>query len=211
VQIAGQCLTACKTCTSLTVCNTCINGYYLRNDSRCYSSCLASTYVDNSSWMCKNCPPSCAICQNATYCTVCAVGNYMMTDNMCYSACPKRYYSDNDQLTCKNCPFDCYTCNSDGSCLSCDSLDDHRKPSFDGLRCVAADGYFDNNATVCASCPLICSACTSLTNCTACKPGYFLRIDNYCYTSCLARFFPNTVNNTCDMCPYDCYTCNNIE
>jgi len=135
----------------------------------------------------------------------------MMPNNMCYSNCSKGYYADNDQLTCKNCPYDCLTCNSDGTCTDCDELNDYRKLSSDGPRCVAKDGFFDNNATVCVACPAACLTCTSLTNCTACKTVFFLRGDNYCYTTCYVRFYPNVLNNKCDSCPYDCYTCNNIQ
>ena len=33
------------------------------------------------------------------------------------------------------------------------------------------------------------------------------RTQNTCRTYCSSRFFENTVNNTCDACPYDCYSC----
>jgi len=61
---------------------------------------------------------------------------------------------------------------------------------------------------VCLACPSICTACTSLAVCTACADTYFLRVDKYCYTTCLVRYFANSGNNTCTNCPYDCLTCN---
>jgi len=128
---------------------------------------------------------------------------------MCYSTCLERYYGDNDQLICKQCPTDCYTCNSDGNCITCNDTNDYRQLSIGGKRCVAKDHYFDNNVTVCALCASVCSTCTSLTSCTACETGYFLRNDNYCYDSCLSRYYGNIAYNKCENCPYDCYTCKN--
>jgi len=65
LQTAVPCLKICKTCTSLTVCKTCFNNTYLRSDNKCYTSCLASTYADNPSLTCKNCPSSCVMCKSA--------------------------------------------------------------------------------------------------------------------------------------------------
>jgi len=76
-------------------------------------------------------------------------------------------------------------------------------------RCVAKEGYFDNKTTVCSRCPSECKSCASLINCTYCNQGLFLRIDNFCYLTCLARYFANSLNNSCTNCPFECLTCKN--
>jgi len=87
-QIAAQCSAICSNCTTFTYCNLCTNGFLLRDDNRCYSTCLSSSYSDNATLSCKACPSTCALCQNSTYCTVCTIGNYLRLDNMCVSTCP---------------------------------------------------------------------------------------------------------------------------
>lgn len=126
---------------------------------------------------------------------------------MCYSTCLLRYYPDNNKLTCSKCPYDCYICNNDSTCIACNALEDFREIDTTTNRCIAKQGYFDNSNVVCVPCPSICMTCSSLTNCSACNKGYYLRIDAYCYTTCLDRYFANDVNNTCTNCPYSCLTC----
>ena len=75
-------------------------------------------------------------------------------------------------------------------------------------RCVPLAGYFDDfSSTVCSQCATGCSICPNTSSCTACFVDYYLRGDNFCYTTCLPYFFANRSSLTCDPCPYDCYTC----
>ena len=61
---------------------------------------------------------------------------------------------------------------------------------------------------MCVQCALTCSACNSTTICTACKTGYFLSFNNSCNQNCELRQFINITSSLCQMCPYDCLTCN---
>jgi hypothetical protein len=148
-QVASKCPSICQTCTSFTFCNSCSDGYFLRNDNNCYSTCLASFYADVSSKSCKQCPMTCSVCLNASFCSVCTSGNFLRSDNMCYPTCLNRFYGDAEKLICNSCPYDCFTCKSDGTCLTCNAITDHREINSNSTRCVPQQGYFESNFTVC--------------------------------------------------------------
>ena len=56
-------------------------------------------------------------------------------------------------------------------------------------------------------CPSSCLKCKSYAICLECAPGFFLRSDQLCYSSCPSRFFPDSIDKVCVACPYDCLTC----
>jgi len=45
----------------------------------------------------------------------------------------------------------------------------------------------------------------------SCISGYYLHIDNMCYTECPAHFYGNNISFKCNQCPYDCLTCNSFR
>ena len=77
------------------------------------------------------------------------------------------------------------------------------------LRCIAKVGFYDVSLSTCPSCPINCKSCISLTSCTACKGGFFMYIDNLCYTKCPDRYYFDSLALNCQPCPYDCQTCDN--
>jgi proprotein convertase subtilisin/kexin type 5 len=131
----------------------------------------------------------------------------MRPERLCYLDCLSRYYPDSNTKSCILCPYDCLTCQSNGTCLSCDTANDHRSLNIANGRCIPLQGYFDTHISACGLCPAGCSACSNLTFCSNCQDNYFLRGDNICYQSCLNRFFPDPTLKTCRACPFDCQTC----
>ena len=125
-QKSAKCLGVCSTCRSITYCMSCVTGYYLRSDNKCYSTCLPSFYADSKSLTCKACPQACALCLNFSYCQMCVNGNYLRVDYLCYPTCLERYFPDCNKLTCSKCPYDCFTCNDNGTCINCNALSDFR-------------------------------------------------------------------------------------
>jgi proprotein convertase subtilisin/kexin type 5 len=74
-------------------------------------------------------------------------------------------------------------------------------------RCIPIVGYFDNSFQTAAKCPLSCKACRSLTYCNACADGFFMFKDNLCYATCPTRYYFDSFGLNCQLCPYDCLTC----
>jgi proprotein convertase subtilisin/kexin type 5 len=138
---------------------------------------------------------------------------------MCNATCPVRYFADDNIRSCFSCPYDCYTCNSSGACLSCNETTDYRTLSSSTSRCVALPGYFEiikpaqrllqigAASSAIVVCPNSCATCSQSSVCSFCAANNYLRSDNYCYPTCLPRFFENNVSRRCVPCPYDCLSC----
>jgi len=125
----------------------------------------------------------------------------------CAQSCPPRYFMEETTRKCVRCPYDCYMCNKLGSCISCNETSDFRMMAKSAPRCLPLLGYFDNLTAVSVKCPTGCSFCTNLTYCSTCFAGYFLSIDNLCYSSCPSRTYANNVSRTCQACYFTCLTC----
>ena len=41
----------------------------------------------------------------------------------------------------------------------------------------------------------------------ACKPGFFMNPSQLCAKECPPRYYPSLQTSTCQLCPYDCLTC----
>jgi proprotein convertase subtilisin/kexin type 5 len=147
------------------------------------------------------------LCSIASNCSSCKSGFFLRQDSLCYAGCSPRFYPDSATLTCQACPYDCLACNGTGHCLSCDPTNDHRSLNSSTGRCVASTGFFDNGTTVALSCPSSCASCQNLTFCQNCLSGSYLRADHLCHADCSPRFVGNSSSLTCDLCPFDCYTC----
>ena len=61
--------------------------------------------------------------------------------------------------------------------------------------------------TVCVLCPFECVSCSSASVCSSCQSGFYLRADNFCYSTCLDGFFYNNETNTCYNCSLNCTLC----
>jgi len=102
--LSGACYTcpfSCTSCTSNTVCNTCITGYVLSYNVTNMCGC-----------------PYCTTCAyyNVTNCAVCDYTN--VTNAFCLT-CDIGYYLVNG--TCYQCPLQCATCTSAAVCQTCNT------------------------------------------------------------------------------------------
>lgn len=196
----------CLNCIPDGKCLTCdqANDHRVRNDST--GRCIAlSGFYDGNQTVCLLCPSVCTVCSSATVCSACAGGYYLRGDGYCHSNCTDRFYPEPSTLQCTACPYDCLTCDRFSVCLSCDAAVDRRVLNSSG-RCIPLDGYYDNLTSISVKCPPVCSTCSSATICSSCAEGYALRLDQFCYTSCLDSFYIDNMR-TCQACPQSCLQC----
>lgn len=127
------CTPPCATCTSDTVCVTCVALYNLDGTS-CVSTCSGNKIPIDG--VCRSCDPACLVCHTTTSnCSSCNAG-YLYTDELkrCSSSCPAGYikFSSNNSCipvcpspyynlsgVCTLCPADCLSCVSSNNCTSC--------------------------------------------------------------------------------------------
>ena len=95
-QTASFCPVSCSLCLNLTYCTSCNNGFYLRADNQCYSTCLERYYADSSSNTCKNCLYDCYTCNNNNGCLSCsATIDFRVLNNTSQRCVPINSYYDN--------------------------------------------------------------------------------------------------------------------
>ena len=150
------------------------------------------------------CPLGCAHCSSLIFCTSCISG-FVLSNNLCLNSCPVRHILKNG--VCQSCPYDCLECDNTGNCISCSNSSDFRALNLFTFRCTPLPGYFDAGVTVSVQCPGGCASCLNMTICSSCTADYYFRADRLCYTTCLARFFPNSSSQFCELCPFDCFIC----
>jgi proprotein convertase subtilisin/kexin type 5 len=162
------CQSPCSTCTSQSVCLSCLSNsskpYFDTTTNTCIAACPTGYY--GSVNVCVPCSILCKECSgNSTNCTICDTTQYAFFNNTCVALCPTGYF--NVSSNCTQCDVSCLTCvTSPTNCLLC------------------ASGYVTNGtAGVCTnSCPPgsvpYNGSCGCLVNCLTCSGTY-----NNC-TSC---------------------------
>jgi proprotein convertase subtilisin/kexin type 5 len=69
--VAAQCPLSCLACTSLSNCDSCVLGNFLRKDAMCYTDCLPRTYGQSQTLVCLDCPSDCYTCDSFGACLSC--------------------------------------------------------------------------------------------------------------------------------------------
>lgn len=49
--------------------------------------------------------------------------------------------------------------------------------------------------------------CSNGSSCIACQPSFFMNSSSLCAKECPPRFYPSQQTSSCQVCPYDCLTC----
>ncbi|KAL4507650.1 hypothetical protein ABPG73_012338 [Tetrahymena malaccensis] len=194
-----DCPTGCLTCTSKTMCQTCVQGYILiQNQSQtvCQQCTIGQGFFLAADQSCRMCFPGCSQCigQYQYQCTKCNEGFQFRSgvcisitncdkilDNNCQQ-CKKGYYLNSDQF-CVPCPVGCLNCNSDQSCTECDNAKNYylQTSTRACLFCNTLSGQLFVNDT-CQQCFLGCSSCSVTSqNCITCSDNYYLdKSQNIC-------------------------------
>lgn len=138
------CTAPCKTCSSVTACQSCITGFFLDGTKcivdncktmgglRTCVECKPGYFLTNNGQSCNMCPPYCVACSDSVKCTLC-VGGFVLTQagictlsncktmqgDLCVE-CEVGYYVLGDRKTCGPCQSVCRTCDKVAqNCTSC--------------------------------------------------------------------------------------------
>ncbi|KRX07476.1 Insulin-like growth factor binding protein, N-terminal [Pseudocohnilembus persalinus] len=213
-----SCDVSCATCTSLAVCQSCNNGYYLYNNS-CQATCPDGYYPDNNLNECVICNSACLTCTGSsnTDCIDCQTTPqyyFMSSDSTCYATCPTGYYPSDttNPKSCQQCTSGCATCTSNSDCQSCSS---GYYLANNSCSTTCPNGLFQNDATnECDSCDSTCETCSgpASNECITCKSSpqhYFMSSDSSCYEICPDGYYASDITNpkSCETCPSGCATC----
>jgi hypothetical protein len=200
----------CKTCNSLGICTSCIEGFGLYKDDNICVNIKNDDYykndTDNRYYPC-NLLKGCNKCKSKDFCIECDEIEYTLIDNNCrnISELGDRYYRDENTSSykmceegveycerckngkeCKKC-FENYTKidNINSSCHLIEDLDDKYYPDPDDDTNYKSCSYLIDN----------CISCNS-SQCFLCKDGYIFINDNFseCYLKSsinLSDYFTN--------------------
>ncbi|KAL4481590.1 hypothetical protein ABPG74_007679 [Tetrahymena malaccensis] len=188
-------VTNCKSCdSSLQICQQCITGYYLYNNS-CFSSIQNQTYCDTNN-ICYSCDlTKCVNCiHSADYCTSCQSNQYLLS-NVCYNC------DSSKCLTCQNTQDTCLSCQPyqylfNNSCYNSNP---------DGAYCQLTNGL---NYYTCQSCSQNCKICTGigLNQCQQCFPSAYFYQNTCTLSQPLQTYCDNHL--ICYQCDSTCKYCN---
>lgn len=87
VNLCQTCINNCKTCTSATICTSCVEGFYYNATAQtCNINCPQGSYINRVNRTCDFCPTGCQLCaqRNGTVvCPKCATGYYLFNHTTC--------------------------------------------------------------------------------------------------------------------------------
>ncbi|KAL4494813.1 hypothetical protein ABPG73_004253 [Tetrahymena malaccensis] len=104
-RICKQCTTGCDYCTNNLYCNTCLQGFFLNQNTQ----------------KCSSCDSQCQQCSGPSLqdCTGCQSGLILFM-NQCIKNCPYNYYLDSSTNLCQKCTDpNCKICNQSNQCQQC--------------------------------------------------------------------------------------------
>lgn len=206
------CPSSCSICTSLTLCTSCVLGFYLQNGA-CVTGCTLIYYANPTTRACvvsSQCNPYFGI--NSTH--TCAPG------------CPTGQFPNTQYYRCDSCASTCVSCTSLGNCLGCvtDSISannfcygfcnisgivngtntSNMYFSSKNNSCVAScpNGTF-SSIVYCLVCGGSCATCTGSANqCLSCANGLYV-LNGSCMSSCPTGYKPIATLN-CVYCGTSC-------
>lgn len=209
----AACVSPCSTCTALTLCASCVSGYFLYQQS-CLTACPAG--YAGFTGICSACQSPCRTCSPSTGdCTSCLTSlspPMFLTGASCVlgSNCPTLTYPNQTNNECVSCVMPCQTCTSSTTCLTCIAgYNLHLGVCYSN--CL--DGFTPINS-VCTACISPCSTCAgTTTTCLSCNQSlalYYL-YNSYCITSCPATKYGSDATYECLPCVSPCYTCTSLS
>jgi proprotein convertase subtilisin/kexin type 5 len=209
-QQCEKCISPCLTCSSSSVCQTCVTSYSLDGTS-CNTSCSNNKISINQ--VCTACDGPCLTCvvstSNCTSCqsgllynqqlstctSSCQAGYYKLaTNSTCVQVCPQLYYTTATE--CVTCPPLCIECTSSINCSAC-STGNYYYSNMCYSACPAQAPFSSADGHSCVTCSVAnCLTCSS-TLCITCNIGYLLIDRTSCIISCPVNETYNATSLKC--------------
>ncbi|KAL4484493.1 hypothetical protein ABPG74_019670 [Tetrahymena malaccensis] len=188
-QLKNQCIPCssnCMYCKDQTICNKCLQGFYLFPDQTCGFCDVQNGYFIQDD-KCIKCNQSCSSCsgKQESQCTKCNtnMGFFQFPDLTCKECnIIDGYFIDGDK--CFKCHKSCQTCvgEKQNQCQKCDSgLGLYLLSDNTCRKCDTNNGYFIDGGN-CISCYKSCKTCFGAKNdqCQECYENYQIN-KNICY------------------------------
>ena len=192
-----KCSNFCQTCSSASICLTCIDLNAYLESAVCLCNAGYSSYnlLDTSMLNCTKCDDGCNECTfNPYICISCSDISMELVSNKC--VCKSGFYEIAGEMgpQCVSCYQDCSTCTEADICKTC--VDINSTPDLI-QGCTCNNGFWKENTEsgyVCNQCSPGCAACIESSLCLTCEDGYF-------NSSSL------DLGGTCFVCNQHCKTC----
>jgi proprotein convertase subtilisin/kexin type 5 len=187
----------CRYCENSSICNQCLDDYFLHQGScrldcykrgkiydfsmsLCVEKCPSFFYPFFDSRInqnyCLKCGENCEKCFDSNSCVTCGSGWFLYT-NKCLEACPKNHVYIELERRCSNCPIG------------------------------QLEAFFDKKFLGCKECSSICKNCYGNTNnCSSCFDDYFY-LNGSCVSNCPFGTVNDLRSGTCSPCHQSCLEC----
>ncbi|CAD8132875.1 unnamed protein product [Paramecium octaurelia] len=197
-----QCMPNCKSCSILSICDVCYDGYFDNQCDKCHPSC-------------KNCRGSqknqCLECFDDRISNIIIIFGDGTSQVECQCNSIQQYY-DGD-FNCQNCDTKCNTCDGGSSshCLDC-FLSQNRVLVSKSCLCDQLNNYADLGDDQCylMYCGYGCADCQYIGlvyTCQSCHSGLTNRINDP-VTNCPCQDgYYEVSKKSCKQCPKQCGTC----
>jgi len=189
------------------------------NPYKCVLECPPKTWKNYFKKNCSICNESCKNCNDDTRnCLECEIDYFPLEDDrsLCFKKCPVGYILNDlsENIFCKKCSSNCENCDLKNNCLLCTNgfllnIIDNKCYSS----CIK--GYYgDSPNRICKQCIEPCLDCSSSNVCLTCVKGFFidpLFSDKNCVKTCTEGYWPNDLNNKCEICDTKCKICSSKD
>jgi len=98
--ICSICVSPCLTCSTISMCNSCVNGTWLYSGNNTCSNSCPSGFYNESSGNCTTCVSPCATCLAFSSCLSCSTNYFTNFSCVNGSLCPNGTYPNATTLKC---------------------------------------------------------------------------------------------------------------
>ncbi|KRX27658.1 Endoprotease bli-4, partial [Trichinella nelsoni] len=225
------CLRGCATCSSATLCDTCLPSMFLivsdpehlwhgKCETECPDGFLAEENKINGARRCLfKCDEGCLNCTAEGPCRFCKFGYFLNSFGHCVKSCGDGYYDDVNKRKCVKCPQNCEQCSKNANiCQVCKfdyalnsvgQCEPQKLRPCDRNEQCPLNSYCEKSGHVCQACHPDCAKCIGpgFDQCTLCKDGQAPNPkSNDC--SCKRGYYFNAKFVTCEKCHIACAVCN---
>jgi len=174
-RISLKCPNGCKSCSSATVCTTCVGNFLyglIGTTALCYTDCPPRFYSNRQFKVCQPCPYDCLTCDKYSNCLTCDPNNdHRKLFDVTSRCLPLPGYYDNGTSTSSKCPATCSNCRNSSICSGC--IQGYYLSIRSTCESICQQGSIvlltGNKVSACTKCPYDCSYCSVEGQCTSCS------------------------------------------